>query len=75
MQRTFSVVLVPQAEGGYFVDCPSLPGCHSQGETKTEALANIVEAIELTLEDMAVQGEPLPPDLPPPVVTDVRIAV
>ncbi|MFG0284523.1 MAG: type II toxin-antitoxin system HicB family antitoxin [Phycisphaerales bacterium JB039] len=51
MQRSFAVILHPQAEGGYFVEAPSLPGCYSQGETLEEALANIREAIELVLED------------------------
>lgn len=45
-----TVILEPQAEGGYTVYVPSLPGCISQGETKEEALANIKEAIELYLE-------------------------
>jgi len=31
--------------GGYVVDCPTLPGCMSQGKTKNEALENIKEAI------------------------------
>ncbi|MDP3728279.1 MAG: type II toxin-antitoxin system HicB family antitoxin [bacterium] len=44
------VVLEKQEEGGYTVYVPSLPGCVSQGETKTEALKNIKEAIELYLE-------------------------
>lgn len=35
-----------EKDGGYVVSCPALPGCHSQGETKEEALANIREAIE-----------------------------
>ncbi len=74
MTRSFPVVLVPQAEGGYFVECPSLPGCYSQGDTEAEALANIAEAIELTLEDMAAQGETVPTVLPKPRVTEVRIA-
>lgn len=52
MERSFPVVLVPQAAGGYYADCPSLPGCHSQGETFEEALSNIREAIELVLEDV-----------------------
>jgi predicted RNase H-like HicB family nuclease len=49
-------VLVPQADGGYFVECPSLPDCYSQGETEAESFQNITEAIELTLEDMTAQG-------------------
>jgi len=44
------VILEPQAEGGYVAYVPALPGCFSQGETKEEALKNIMEAIELYLE-------------------------
>ncbi len=46
----YKVVLEPCDEGGYVVSCPALPGCHSQGETKEEAMANIKEAIEGCLE-------------------------
>lgn len=42
----FRVVLI-QTEEGFAVACPSLPGCHSQGGTREEALANIREAIAL----------------------------
>lgn len=73
MERTFAVVLVPQHEGGYFVECPSLPGCYSQGESIDEALANITEAIELALEDMAARGETVP-DAGSPILTSIRIA-
>jgi len=78
MNQTFPVVLVPQPAppGGYFVECPGLPGCYSQGDTYDEAIANIREAIELTLEDMEASGE-APPQapIPMPVVAEVRIAV
>jgi predicted RNase H-like HicB family nuclease len=73
MSRTFPVVLLPQPEGGYFVQCPTLPGCCSQGESVEESLANIREAIELVLEDMATNGEPVPPSSPP-VFTEVTVA-
>jgi antitoxin HicB len=73
MGDAFTVILVPQPEGGYFVECPSLPGCYSQGETVDEAVANIREAIELALDDMRETGG-TPLKLPPPVVTEVRIA-
>jgi predicted RNase H-like HicB family nuclease len=40
-----------QDEDGWIViECPLLPGCVSQGRTREEALANIREAIELSLE-------------------------
>ncbi len=53
----FKVVLEPDADGGYVVTCPTLPGCYSQGDTLDEALENIHEAIELCLWDMNAQRE------------------
>lgn len=73
MTRSFPVILVPQPEVGYFVQCPSLPGCYSQGETVEESLVNIREAIELVLEDMASSGENVP-QAGMPVLTEVTIA-
>ena len=40
-------------------NCPSIPGCVSQGDTKDEAIANIREAIALCIEVRAEQGLPL----------------
>jgi predicted RNase H-like HicB family nuclease len=39
-----------QSDEGWAVSCPDLIGCHSQGETREDALANIREAIRLWLE-------------------------
>ncbi len=44
------VYLEPSEEGGYTVTVPALPGCISEGDTKEEAIKNILEAIELYLE-------------------------
>ena len=42
----FKVILRPDPEdGGFNVSCPALPGCHSQGDTKEEAIENIKDAI------------------------------
>ena len=46
----YTVILKPQAGGGFTVRCLELPGAISQGETKEEALANIKEAIGLVIE-------------------------
>lgn len=46
----FKVLAQPEADGGYSVSVPALPGCHSQGEMLEEALANIREAADLWLE-------------------------
>jgi predicted RNase H-like HicB family nuclease len=40
-------VIIYPGENGYWVaECPSLPGCISQGETKEDAISNIREAIQ-----------------------------
>lgn len=38
-------VLIEESDEGFAVSVPGLPGCHSQGDTEAEALANIVDAI------------------------------
>lgn len=47
---------------GYVVECPSLPGCISQGDSWEEAIANIKEAIVIWIEDAQEYGEPIPPN-------------
>jgi len=56
------VILRPGEDGYVVAECPSLPGCISQGKTKEEALANIKEAIELWIEEAQENGEPIPED-------------
>ena len=51
MTRKASVV-IEKDEHGFYAWCPELKGCHSQGDTLEEALANIREAIELYLETL-----------------------
>jgi predicted RNase H-like HicB family nuclease len=38
-------VLIEESDEGFAVSVPGLPGCHSQGDTEAEALANIADAI------------------------------
>lgn len=40
------VIIYPGEDGYYIAECPSLPGCISQGKTKEESILNIKEAIE-----------------------------
>ncbi len=42
-------VVIEHDEAGYFAYCPDLPGCHTQGDTFEEAMANIREAASLYL--------------------------
>lgn len=40
------IILYPGEDGYWVVECPSLKGCVSQGQTKEEAIENIKEAID-----------------------------
>ncbi len=54
------VIIYPGEDGFWVAECPSLPGCISQGESREAAVTNIREAIEgyvLTLQD---DGLPVP---------------
>lgn len=54
-------VIIYQGEDGFYVaECPSLPGCISQGETKEQAIINIKEAIEVYILALKDQGLPIP---------------
>ena len=55
----FLVVIERDEDGMYIVECPSVPGCVSQGKTEEEAIENIKEAIKACLEVRAEQGMPL----------------
>lgn len=56
----YTVILEREADGGYVVSVPALPGCVSQGDNRDEALGNIREAIKLYLEDCVDAGDPIP---------------
>ena len=55
----FATVLDRDEDGMWIAECPSIPGCVSQGKTREEALANIKEAIALCFEMRAERGMPL----------------
>ena len=62
-------VLVEQDEDGMFVaEVPSLPGCISQGKTRSEAVRNIQEAMQAYLESLKAHDEPIPPSINEEVV-------
>ena len=54
------VVLYRGQDGYWVVECPSLPGCVSQGKTKAEAITNIREAIEGWIETAQAHGREIP---------------
>jgi predicted RNase H-like HicB family nuclease len=54
------VIIYPGEDGYFVVECPSLPGCISQGKTREEAVENIREAIQLYIEVLIENGQPVP---------------
>lgn len=58
MEREFDVELYLGEDGWWVVECPSIPGCVSQGNTEDEALENIKDAIKGCLEVRRELGLP-----------------
>ena len=56
----YTMILEPQPDGGYHAYCPALKGCHTQGDTLDEAVANMREAVEVYIESVTAHGEPIP---------------
>lgn len=54
------VIIYPGEDGYWVAECPSLPGCISQGQTKEEAVANIKEAIQEFIAALEEDGLPVP---------------
>lgn len=54
------VIIYPGEDGYWVVECPSLPGCVSQGVTKEEAVANIKEAIQGYVAALVDDNLPVP---------------
>ena len=72
-QLTLPIVIEGDADG-YFVSCPALQGCYSQGETYEEAVENIKDAIRLHLQDRIASGEEIPEHVSVSLTT-VEVAV
>jgi antitoxin HicB len=64
---SYSVILEPQAEGGFTVLVPALPEVVTEGDTETEALQNAEEAIRAVLEYRRDNGIAIPTDAQPEI--------
>ena len=58
----YTAILEPGKDGYIVVNVPALPGCITQGKTREEALKNAREAIELYIEVLKEDNEPIPQD-------------
>jgi predicted RNase H-like HicB family nuclease len=54
------IILYPGEDGFWVAECPSLPGCVSQGSSKEEAILNIREAIQGYIAALEEDGLPVP---------------
>jgi antitoxin HicB len=62
-------VCLEQDEDGIFIaTCPALPGCVSEGRTRTEATENVKEAIEGYLRSLKRHNDPVPPGIAEEIV-------
>lgn len=59
----YRILIEQDVDEGYVAEVPSLPGCISQGETRSEAVENIKDAIKGYLESLEKEGEPVPPPI------------
>lgn len=72
----FTAIIKPAEEGGYYAYCPLLPGCASQGETYSETVKNIEDAIKGCIEVMIEHNDPLPREaLDANYTVDIPIAI
>ena len=70
----FTVVIEPDEEM-FHAYVPALQGCHTFGATVDEARANIAEAIELHIQSMRQEGEPIPVEREPLLITRLSVPV
>ncbi len=64
----YRIIIAQDEDGMFVVECPSLPGCVSQGKTRAEAVKNIKDAIAGYVESLQKHGEPVPPSIEEEVV-------
>ena len=60
--HTYKIHLHKEAEGGFSVSVPTLPGCITYGEDLDEAISMAREAITLYIEELQERGETIPDD-------------
>jgi predicted RNase H-like HicB family nuclease len=56
----YTVILEREEDGGFHAFVPALKGCHTEGNTEEEALANAQGAISVCIESLKAHGEPVP---------------
>lgn len=68
----YRITLEQDEDGAFVVECPTLPGCISEGATREEALHNIKDAMQGYLASLKKHNEPIPPSIDEELV-DVNV--
>ena len=64
----YRIIIEQDEDGAFVVECPSLPGCVSQGKTRKEAIENIQDGILGYIESLNKHDEPIPPPIDEEIV-------
>jgi len=59
----FRISIEKDEDGTFVAECPTLPGCVSQGNTRMEAINNIKDAVKGYIESLKKHNEPIPPQI------------
>lgn len=71
----YTIILHPDEEqGGYTVTVPSLPGCITEGDSIEQAIAMAKDAIQLYIESLIADGEPIPEEHEHPQAIVINVA-
>ncbi|PIR07621.1 MAG: hypothetical protein COW25_00185 [Candidatus Nealsonbacteria bacterium CG15_BIG_FIL_POST_REV_8_21_14_020_37_12] len=71
----YTVIFEPAEEGGFIVHVPSLPGCHTQGETLDEAYRMAQDAIYGYIKTLRELKEEIPKEAESSVVAKIPIKI
>lgn len=63
MNMKIRVLIEKDEDGNFIAECPTLPGCISQGKTRMEAVRNVKDAIKGYVFSLKKHGEPIPPSI------------
>ena len=69
----YTVVLTRDEDGNWLASVPALPGCHTWGKTRQEALANAREAAEGCIESLVATGDRVPEEPHPPELAKLSV--
>ena len=71
--HTYSVILEPIEDGGFFAHIPAFPEVSAEGETEEETLAAAKEGIERLIAYRVERGMPIPPESVKPAIHEVTV--